>query len=562
MNGVSGAMRLINLDSRSRNLSRVAMIVVAAAASAGCSSDTGRFGGEPVYTGSTPNQRAILGQTTAPAYAPSDTWRSVDTTGSVPVAQAPVVRQDLAQPAVQPAPQAVWGGPPAAAPAPAPSQAVQAPPAPQPTRVAAAGWTASGGSWVTAQSGDTVESLSRRYGVPAGAIAQANGVPAGAALQSGQRLVMPVYSANTSGAPVAPPSAPVATRAPAPVAAAAPATAVRQIPMTKPEVASAAAPSMRVPTPTPAPSARTASAASPVHEPAGVHLVGDYTVRKGDTLASVARTYGVSEQALKERNGLRSSTLQPGQHLLLPAGTRLMLKTSQAPARATTLEAPIPAPVTQVAQTPIARPTMPAAAPSKPLTTASVPASAPAAATRVAAAPAPMPAPAKAAAAKPSAPSAASTAKIDQKAAETIAVAREPAVEEPSGSAAHGSFRWPVRGRVISEFGSKTNGEKNEGINLAVPEGTSVKAADDGEVIYSGNELKGYGNLVLVRHPNGYVTAYAHASELLVNRGDRISRGQIIARAGATGSVNQPQLHFELRKGQRAIDPKPYLASN
>jgi murein DD-endopeptidase MepM/ murein hydrolase activator NlpD len=96
----------------------------------------------------------------------------------------------------------------------------------------------------------------------------------------------------------------------------------------------------------------------------------------------------------------------------------------------------------------------------------------------------------------------------------------------------------------------------------AVPEGTSIKAADDGEVIYSGNELKGYGNLVLVRHSNGFVTAYAHASQLLVNRGDKISRGQIIARAGATGSVTQPQLHFELRKGQKAIDPKPYLASN
>ena len=159
-------------------------------------------------------------------------------------------------------------------------------------------------------------------------------------------------------------------------------------------------------------------------------------------------------------------------------------------------------------------------------------------------------------------PTPTNTAKADQKAAETIAVAKEPAVEEPSGSATPGSFRWPVRGRVISEFGTKPNGEKNEGINLAVPEGTSVKAADDGEVIYSGNELKGYGNLVLIRHQNGYVTAYAHASELLVNRGEKISRGQIIARAGATGSVSQPQLHFELRKGQKPIDPKPYLASN
>ena len=131
--------------------------------------------------------------------------------------------------------------------------------------------------------------------------------------------------------------------------------------------------------------------------------------------------------------------------------------------------------------------------------------------------------------------------------------------DQPSDTSAARTVSWPPS--VVVSPG-KPNGEKNEGINLAVPEGTSVKAADDGEVIYSGNELKGYGNLVLVRHQNGYVTAYAHASELLVNRGEKISRGQIIARAGATGSVGQPQLHFELRKGQKPIDPKPYLASN
>ena len=147
-------------------------------------------------------------------------------------------------------------------------------------------------------------------------------------------------------------------------------------------------------------------------------------------------------------------------------------------------------------------------------------------------------------------------------AAAPAAGAAAPAAEEKVAAGDAGTFRWPVRGRIISEYGAKSNGERNEGINLAVPEGTSVKAADGGEVIYAGNELKGYGNLVLVRHPNGYVSAYAHASELLVNRGDKVTRGQIIARAGATGSVSQPQLHFELRKGQKAVDPRPFLASN
>src|SRR5205814_2676072 len=102
------------------------------------------------------------------------------------------------------------------------------------------------------------------------------------------------------------------------------------------------------------------------------------------------------------------------------------------------------------------------------------------------------------------------------------------------------SFRWPVGGRIISAFGSKPNGEKNDGINLAVPEGTSVKAAEAGTVIYAGNELAGYGNLVLIRHADGWVTAYAHNADLLVKRGDPVKRGQVVAHAGMSGSVNAP----------------------
>jgi murein DD-endopeptidase MepM/ murein hydrolase activator NlpD len=131
---------------------------------------------------------------------------------------------------------------------------------------------------------------------------------------------------------------------------------------------------------------------------------------------------------------------------------------------------------------------------------------------------------------------------------------------EPTG--AMPSFRWPVHGRVVSAFGSRTNGAQNDGINVAVPEGTPVKAAEDGVVAYAGNELKGYGNLVLVRHSNGYVSAYANASELLVKRGDSVKRGQTIARAGQTGNVSSPQLHFEIRKGSTPVDPTKYLAGN
>ncbi|MCC8943486.1 M23 family metallopeptidase, partial [Bradyrhizobium sp. Arg68] len=121
------------------------------------------------------------------------------------------------------------------------------------------------------------------------------------------------------------------------------------------------------------------------------------------------------------------------------------------------------------------------------------------------------------------------------------------------------TFRWPVRGKVITAYGSKTNGKVNDGINVAVPEGTPVKAAEDGVVAYSGNELKGYGNLVLVRHSNGYVTAYAHASEIMVKRGDTIKRGQVIAKSGQSGEVGSPQLHFEIRKGSSPVDPLQFL---
>jgi murein DD-endopeptidase MepM/ murein hydrolase activator NlpD len=129
---------------------------------------------------------------------------------------------------------------------------------------------------------------------------------------------------------------------------------------------------------------------------------------------------------------------------------------------------------------------------------------------------------------------------------------------EPAGSLP--GFRWPVRGRVIAAFGPKPNGVQNDGINLAVPEGTPIKAAEDGTVAYAGSELKGYGNLVLVRHPNGYVTAYAHASDILVKRGETVKRGQVIGHAGQTGNVTSPQLHFEIRKGATPVDPAQYLS--
>jgi murein DD-endopeptidase MepM/ murein hydrolase activator NlpD len=122
-----------------------------------------------------------------------------------------------------------------------------------------------------------------------------------------------------------------------------------------------------------------------------------------------------------------------------------------------------------------------------------------------------------------------------------------------------GKFLWPVNGKIISPFGPKDGGLHNDGINIAAPLGTPVHAADSGVVVYAGNELRGFGNLLLVRHADGWVSAYAHCDALLVKRGDNVKRGQVIARVGQSGNVNAPQLHFELRKGAEAVDPLAQL---
>lgn len=138
----------------------------------------------------------------------------------------------------------------------------------------------------------------------------------------------------------------------------------------------------------------------------------------------------------------------------------------------------------------------------------------------------------------------------------SVASARELAPPPRSGQ----GFMWPVDGQIISSFGPKEGGQHNDGINIAVPEGTDVRAADAGVVIYAGNEVPGYGNLVLVRHENGYVTAYAHNSRLRVTQGAVVERGQVLAQSGRTGRVTEPQVHFEVRRNSQVINPAQFLA--
>lgn len=125
----------------------------------------------------------------------------------------------------------------------------------------------------------------------------------------------------------------------------------------------------------------------------------------------------------------------------------------------------------------------------------------------------------------------------------------------------HGGFVWPVDGRVVSVFGAKSAGLHNDGLNIAAPRGAPVRAADNGVVAYAGNQIRGFGNMILIKHQGGLITAYAHADTLLVSRGDVVSRGQVVARVGSSGGVPAPQLHFEVRQGSRAVDPRKYLPS-
>lgn len=134
------------------------------------------------------------------------------------------------------------------------------------------------------------------------------------------------------------------------------------------------------------------------------------------------------------------------------------------------------------------------------------------------------------------------------------------AVAIPSPAARDAStFLWPVRGRILSAYGPKNGGLHNDGINIAAPRGTPIRAAENGVVAYAGNQLEGFGNLILVRHADGYMTAYAHAEALLVERGQTVKRGQTIGRVGSTGNVDTPQLHFEVRRGTAAVDPTRFL---
>ena len=310
----------------------------------------------------------------------------------------------------------------------------------------AAGWTARGGTPVVVAQNDTLDTLSRRYGVPAAALLKANGLSSPAEVKGGMHIVVPVYNAGGARA----------------VADAAPAK--------------------------PSAKKRSEVASNDSEE-------GRKTRKVRDKADEKTRTAERSDEKMAHRSSEK---------------TKDKLGESEKKKEKLAEKTKDKAVKTVVAKAEPAAPT-----------------------------------------GKKPAIDDTPTGNVNPKAA----TAKAPAAEaDASGSAPE--FRWPARGRIIEGF--KSGG--NDGINISVPPGTSVRAAESGVVVYSGDGLKGYGNLVLIKHPNGFVSAYANNGELDVKRGQQVKRGQIIAKSGDSGNVNSPQLHFELRKGSTPVDPTQYLA--
>ena len=296
-------------------------------------------------------------------------------------------------------------------------------------------------------------------------------------------------------------------------------------------------------------------------------------VGTSDTLDTLSRHYDVSPAAILQANGYKGPrALSPGQQLIIPRLTTAAAATKSKAVAATTATPSVHIVNRGDTMLSIARRNhvsiaelakannLDRSAKLKLGMKLTVPSAKTAAVT-----PAVQPRAGASTLASPATKLAAVTPKLQEKArlAQATTTPAELSTETPvkatETTGALPTFRWPVRGKVITSYGAKTNGKANDGINLSVPEGTPVRAAEDGVVDYSGNELKSYGNLVLVRHSNGYVTAYAHASEVLVKRGDAIKRGQIIAKSGQSGEVGSPQLHFEIRKGSSPVNPLQFL---
>ncbi|WP_235679240.1 peptidoglycan DD-metalloendopeptidase family protein [Aquibium microcysteis] len=517
---VSGAYR--------RGLSRFAVICATTTVLAGCSSGVTRFNEgiftDQLLTGSTANQRSIIRNgaaqpfpgdvrtASAPVAAPSggqgDRYAVAAPAGGIqrsslpPMAAAqpaPVQPAPVQQASLQPAPVQLARGPAQvdrmATGTAGPAVEVAA------TDSAQQGWSKVGGTVVAVRQGETLYNMSKRFGVPVKEILKANDMASASELAAGQKVVIPTYVYSRQAPVSAPDNDPQ-------VAAASSTRGLKNDAPTAPRPAPAPAQAVAVlpQTPRPKDPAMAPATANTATRVATSNAGNVYTVVSGDTLNSVARKTGATTAQLKAANNLGDGYLRIGQKLTVPAGG--------------------------TATVAAAKPATPSV---DPITTSSAPAA-------KAHAPSPVTA---------YTPPTRDEKVIKEAVTQTAAIAPE--------ATGVGKMRWPVRGRVIEGYGRTAGGRTNDGIDIAVPEGTPVKAAENGVVIYAGDGLKEFGNTVLVRHEDGLVSVYGHASELNVKRGDKVRRGQEIARSGMSGSADTPKLHFEVRKDSAPVDPSKFL---
>lgn len=499
-------MQFSVLKANGRNLARGCAVLMVAGAAAGCSSQVSRFNGvDDVFTSSTNNQRAIIDKQNAAQPYPGD------------VAAAPidgshtqsVSRSSLEPVTVQQLPPVAQSQPVAANPVRTASAPVLAPPARHLDKTATGTIAPAAKPFKNAQPDTTAAGTPHateiivKDGETINGIAHRYHVPSDVIMKvNGLSATKGLKTGQKLVIPAYAYSSKDTGSAPK-IADTKPANGKHDQPATAPDKV-AVLPQQPKVKDGKAAAQVDASAAKPKDGKPAAQMAsaapkagaGTYTVQSGDTLSAIARKTGVSTVALKQANGMKDGVLKIGQTLKVPAGGTATVASAK-PAKVD--------PVTTATTQPAAKPTETLASYTPP-----------------------------------------KKDKVIQQAEDDDAVAPD--------ATGIGKMRWPVRGRVISGFGGG-----KDGVDIAVPEGTPVKAAENGVVIYAGDGLKEFGNTVLVRHENGLVTVYGHASSIEVQRGQKVKRGQEIALSGMSGTTDSPKLHFEVRKNSAPVDPSGYL---
>ncbi len=527
-----------------------AMTAVAALMS-GCSADSTRFGdafGNPFSTGSIQQKPKKVAHATP----------------SLGTGRTPPVTTSALPPANRVASAAPFRAPPAVS-----HETTGSIPSSTPVKGASfGGWTGQGGAAVQVGAGDSAAVLAQRYGVPENVLLQTNGLHAAGEVHPGITIVIPIYNAVASspGAARVAQAAPVRAEPVEPEERAAP---VRTVPahVARAEPEEAPAEPARSPAPMPFKVEKPATLAERNAEAQRIVATQRAADKAAADKLAAAQKAAEAQKLAEVRKAEAAEKVAAAEKAKADAAARKLAKAPAAHADPKVAAAQ-KAEAAKVAAAAKAAAAQKLAADHEATKAKAEAARSAADAQKTAAAAAKA---AKVAAAKP-APAAAAPKAEQVAVAEKKVDATPTASLPPTASAAPAAapaapvvadsggpeFRWPARGRIIAGFKGGTGG--NDGINIAVPEGTQVKAAEGGVVAYAGNELKGYGNLVLIRHPNGYVTAYANNGEIDVKRGETVKRGEVIAKSGQSGNVSSPQLHFEVRKGSTPVDPTGMLA--